>query len=276
MADASVPKVIESVERKPSGAGKDAVDGGEGSGAGARGAVSGGEGATFDGAEAGSALPAALFRPLPPTISLPRPLSPSARMMIDDDADDQIVTSPLFGEKEKAGLALQKGRLVHRMLQMLVDFPVGEREGAARRYAERAARFWPAVHREALIRNVLAVLSHPFLEPVYGGQSEAEVSIMGTIAIGGQDFAISGRIDRLAVLDDRVVIVDYKTNRMTPASAEEAPLTHRAQMALYRQILAPLYPGRSIDCVLVYTESATILRLGEELLLRSLAELKTK
>ncbi|MDE1160183.1 MAG: double-strand break repair helicase AddA [Neorhizobium sp.] len=294
-----VPKKIESVERKPDGAGKDIGDGDEEAASGAQAVAPTGERAAFDGRAAASAgdgagsalpasspasaasphssLPAALFRPLPPSISLPRPLSPSgAGMMIDDDADDQIVTSPLFGDKEKAGLALQKGRLVHRMLQMLVDFPSSEREGAARRYAERAARFWPVVHREALVRNVLAVLAHPFLAPVYGGQSEAEVSIMGTIAIGAQDFAISGRIDRLAVLDDRVVIVDYKTNRFPPDDADQAPLAHRAQMAIYREILAPLYPGRTIDCVLVYTETATILRLQEELLVRSLAELKTK
>jgi ATP-dependent helicase/nuclease subunit A len=47
-------------------------------------------------------------------------------------------------------------------------------------------------------------------------------------------------------------------------------------MAIYREILAPLYPGKRIDCVLVYTENATVHTLSEEMLRSSLAELKTK
>ncbi|MBW6424568.1 double-strand break repair helicase AddA [Rhizobium sp. XQZ8] len=222
-------------------------------------------------------LPPALSRSLPAQKVLPRPLSPSgAGTMIDDDADDLIVTSPLFGDRESAGLALQKGKLVHRMLQMLTEFAETEREAAARRYAERAARFWPAAERQKLVAAVMSVLSHRDLADVFSARSQSEVSIMGTLTLEGRDFAISGRIDRLVVTDDRVVILDYKTNRMPPKDAEDVALPHRAQLAIYREILMPLYPGREVDCVLVYTESAALIRLSPELMSRSLAELKTK
>ncbi|RWX74595.1 double-strand break repair helicase AddA [Neorhizobium lilium] len=222
-------------------------------------------------------LPAALSRPLPFHKLLPRPLSPSgAGVMIDDEADDLIVSSPLFGQKDKGGLGLQKGRLVHRMLQMLPDFPEPERPAAAQRYAERAARFWPAAEREKLVAGVLSVLSQPELAEVFSTQSQAEVSIMGTLALEGQDYAISGRIDRLAVTKDRVIILDYKTNREPPRSPDSVPLAHRAQLAIYREILNPLYPNKTIDCVLVYTETADVVILPHDLLARSLAELKTK
>lgn len=232
----------------------------------------------------GSPLPAALLRPLPAGKILPRPLSPSgAGTMVDDGADELIVTSPLFGSRQNAtdngkgdGLALQKGRLIHRMLQMLTEFPPAEREPAAHRYAERAARYWPAKARARLVADVMSVLSHAALAPVFSSRSQAEVSIMGTLSLDKRDYAISGRIDRLAVTQDRVVIVDYKTNRMPPATAEDAPLSHRAQLAIYREILAPLYPDKAIECVLVYTEQASVLRLSQDLLMRSLAEVKTK
>ncbi len=222
-------------------------------------------------------LPPALSRSLPAQKILPRPLSPSgAGTMIDDEADDLIVTSPLFDEQESAGLAFQKGKLVHRMLQMLTEFPDAEREGAARRYAERAARFWPATERAKLVSAVMSVLAHGELAPVFSARSQSEVSIMGTLALEGRDYAISGRIDRLVVTDDRVIILDYKTNRVSPKTAEDAPLTHRAQLAIYREIMAPLYPGKTVECVLVYTESASVISLSPELMSRSLAELKTK
>ncbi|WP_117194632.1 double-strand break repair helicase AddA [Rhizobium terrae] len=222
-------------------------------------------------------LPIALSRPLPAQKILPRPLSPSgAGTMIEDEADDQIVTSPLFAEKEKAGLALQKGKLVHRMLQMLTEFPEAERAAAAGRYADRAARFWPATEREKLVACVLSVLSDAALRPVFSERGQAEVSIMGTLTLEGRDYAISGRIDRLVVTETQVIVVDYKTNRTPPKTPEDVPLAHRAQLAIYREILGPLYPGRSVDCLLVYTESGGVISLSPELLSRSLAELKTK
>ena len=66
------------------------------------------------------------------------------------------------------------------------------------------------------------------------------------------------------------------TNRKPPAEAEAVPLAHRAQLAIYREILKPLYPGTEIDCVLVYTEATKVVTLPVELMARSLAELKTK
>ena len=222
-------------------------------------------------------VPSALSRPLPPPLSLPRPLSPSgAGTMIEDEADDQVFGSSLFGEKGAGSLSLQKGRLVHRMLQVLPDFSPDERPAAARRYAERAARPWPPVERENLVRCVLAVLDHPELQAVFSGRSRAEVSVMGTLMLAGTEYAISGRIDRMAVDEDEVTILDYKTNRRPPEREADVPLAHRAQLALYREILRPLYPQHRFRCVLAYTETGGVVSLSPEILDRSLAELRPK
>ena len=55
--------------------------------------------------------------------------------------------------------------------------------------------------------------------------------------------SISGKIDRLAVTADEVLIVDYKTNRPAPWRLDEVPQAYIAQLALYRALLQPLYPG---------------------------------
>ncbi|SIR28936.1 DNA helicase/exodeoxyribonuclease V, subunit A [Rhizobium sp. RU35A] len=227
---------------------------------------------------AADALPDALFRPLPPLPPLPRPLSPSgAGIMIEEEDGEAPFVSPLFGEQPVGSRALQKGRLTHRMLQMLPAFPPAEQEDAARRYLARTAGFWPVAEREALLASILGVLSHPELQSVFTAHAQAEVSIMGRLSLNGRDHAVSGRIDRLSVdTDGTVTLLDYKTNRFTPQTAETAPLSHRAQMAIYREILQPLYPGRPIRCVLVYTETTRVLVLPEAVLSRSLAELDTK
>ena len=221
-------------------------------------------------------LPDALFRPLPPGPHLPRPLSPSgAGAFIDDAGEDLTVWSPLFNEKTDNGIALQKGKLTHRMLQVLPSLPVDQRDAAARRYAERAARFWPAGERERLVKTVLAILDHPDLAPVFSPLAQAEVSIMGTVTIDGQPRAVSGRIDRLAVTDDKVILLDFKTNRSPPRTIDAIPFSHRAQLAIYRQLLKPLYPQKEIECLLAYTEAGTVVAVPAAELMRTLADLKT-
>ncbi|MBP1851828.1 double-strand break repair helicase AddA [Rhizobium halophytocola] len=221
-------------------------------------------------------LPPALLRQLPASKRLPRPLSPSgAGVVIEDRAADLVITSRLFGPKQAGDLALQKGRLTHRMLQVLPAIAPMDRAAAAERYLDRAARFWPVDERRALQERVLAVLAHPGLAGVFDGQGEAEVSVMGTLDLGGEERAVSGRLDRLAVLDDRVVLLDYKTNRRPPEDAADVPFSHLAQMAIYRALLQPLYPGQAIECLLIYTETANVVTLPPERMEAALAELKT-
>ncbi|KPF42910.1 double-strand break repair helicase AddA [Rhizobium sp. AAP43] len=221
-----------------------------------------------------SSLPASLWRPLPPPPRLPRPLSPStAGSLVIDDTPEPLTSSPLFTQTEKAGIALQRGRLVHRMLQNLPSVAIEDRLEAAQRYAERAARYWPSAERFRLVETVMKVLEDSALAPLFSAPSEPEVSVMGTIDLNGEPRAVSGRIDRMAVLADRVIIADYKTNRQPPDSADMAPLSHRVQLAIYRDILKPLYPQKRIECWLVYTETGTLLRLDDAVLSRSLAEI---
>jgi len=229
------------------------------------------------GQASGETVPPDLFRPLPPQKQLPRPLSPSgAGTIIDEEADNLLVTSPLFGDLESSDRSLEKGRLIHRMLQALPDIPVEKRTEAAKRYAERAARFWPTVERRALVDSVVKLLEDQRLRAVFNVHAQAEISIMGTLTLESREYAVSGRIDRLAVLTDSVVIMDYKTNRVPPVTEETIPFAHKAQLAIYREILKPLYPAKRIDCMLVYTENATIHTLSEQALASALAGLNTK
>lgn len=122
----------------------------------------------------------------------------------------------------------------------------------------------------------LAVIDDASLVTIFSPAARAEVSIMGTLALGSRDYAVSGRIDRMAVSETAVEIVDFKTNRVPPASAEAIPFEHRAQLAIYRAILGPLYPGREIRCGLIYTEAAKTYWLEAGVLEASLAELTSK
>ena len=66
---------------------------------------------------------------------------------------------------------------------------------------------------------------------------------------------VSGQIDRLAVLENEVIILDYKTGASVPSSASEVSSDMILQMALYRSIVARIYTQRSVRCFLVWTQA---------------------
>jgi ATP-dependent helicase/nuclease subunit A len=63
-----------------------------------------------------------------------------------------------------------------------------------------------------------------------------------------------------------VLILDYKTHRTPPQRPEDVPAPYLRQMAAYRAALAPIYPGRRIDCVLAWTEEPRLMVLPAALL----------
>ncbi|TIS14168.1 MAG: hypothetical protein E5X00_18540, partial [Mesorhizobium sp.] len=85
--------------------------------------------------------------------------------------------------------------------------------------------------------------------------------IMGSLEVKGKLRSISGKIDRLAVTAETVSIVDYKTNRPAPASLAEVPPAYVLQLALYRALLQPLYPGRTVTAALLFTEAPRLIEL---------------
>ncbi|MNR66595.1 hypothetical protein D3C85_1901610 [compost metagenome] len=63
---------------------------------------------------------------------------------------------------------------------------------------------------------------------------------------------------------------------MPPREAREIPFSHTAQLAIYREILAPLYPGKKFVCALIYTENATFVAVEDDAMREALAAIKTK
>ncbi|HTI83381.1 MAG TPA: PD-(D/E)XK nuclease family protein, partial [Acetobacteraceae bacterium] len=152
----------------------------------------------------------------------------------------------------------QLGKLVHTLLQHLPDLPASERAGAARAWLERSA----VADADELTQEILAILDHPELAPLFDPGSRAEVPLTGVVA----NSVIGGLVDRLAVLSDRVVIADFKTNRRPPARIEDTPVLYLRQMAAYRSVLQALFPDRPVACALVWTQAARVAMLPDRLL----------
>ncbi|MET0170260.1 MAG: 3'-5' exonuclease, partial [Aliihoeflea sp.] len=220
-------------------------------------------------------LPAALRTRLAAPPPVPRPLAPSGvRLVIEPGAETAAVTgSPVLDVVSEPSQALERGTAIHRLLQSLPDVPPADREASAHRYLRRLGSAWSEAERSLAWNRIDAILHDPQFVDLFSPTSRAEVSIMGHVRIGAADRAISGKIDRLVVSDDRVLIVDYKTNRPPPTKLGQVPPAYVAQMALYRALLQPLYPGRPVHAALLFTEAPVMIEVPEDMMDASLVRL---
>ena len=63
-----------------------------------------------------------------------------------------------------------------------------------------------------------------------------------------------------------MLIGDYKTNRPAPRTLAQVPPAYVRQLALYRAVLAKLYPDRPVRAVLIWTDVPDLMELSAEVL----------
>ena len=186
------------------------------------------------------------------------PISPSRALA----AADQL--EPLVRD-ESGSIALVVGTLMHGLLQYLPDLAPSLRAAAARRFLAAKGRALPQAEQDHLIGQALALLNNPALEALFGPQSRAEVAIARR---SGALVDIAGRIDRLAVREQDVLIADFKTG--APRLLADLPAAYVTQMALYTAAIAPLYPGKAIRPFIVWTANAQAVEIPPERLISAL------
>ncbi len=170
--------------------------------------------------------------------------------------------------------AVQRGMLVHRLLQSLPDIAAEHRREAALKYLARSADDWNHSDREALADAVLGLIGDARFAAVFAPGSRAEVSIVGRLERPGRPPAlVSGQIDRLVVSESGILVVDFKTNHDPPKLPTEAPGSYVRQLALYRAVLRKLHPQLPVRAALLWTETPELMEISAPALDAQLASL---
>jgi len=179
----------------------------------------------------------------PPEGTPAKPLAPSKAALAEPAA-----LSPL---KDDGKHRYQRGIIIHRLLQSLPELPPGRRRAAAEAFVKRPAWGLAPDAGAAIVNETLAVLDEPAFAPLFASGSRAEVSVTGLVG----KHAISGQVDRLAVTETEVWIIDYKTNRPPPRDPANVDPAYVFQMATYRAALGAIYPRHNVRCVLLWTHA---------------------
>lgn len=153
-------------------------------------------------------------------------------------------------------LRMRRGRLIHKLFEALPDLPLRSRRKAAREFLKRQRELTPA-QRDEMLDATFRVLENPDFAHVFvqGGIAEAPV-----IGPSGADI-LNGRIDRLVVTDQDILLVDFKTDRPAPASRADVGPAYLAQMDAYSRILSEAWPGRAVRRVLVWTDGPLLMEV---------------
>ncbi len=198
--------------------------------------------------------------PAPP--ERPAPVSPS------DMEGPKSLPDPQAQPQDDAR-TMRHGSQVHLLLEHLPD---------------HARDLWPTVaaqvltgdlapqtptEMDALLQEATRVLTAPELAEIFAPDTLAEVEIAGTMPTPPHA-PVRGTIDRLVVTDEKVMIVDFKSNRLIPDTPAAIPLGILRQMGVYYGVIREIYPDRQVVLAVLWTRSATLMEVPADLALESL------
>ena len=106
-----------------------------------------------------------------------------------------------------------------------------------------------------MITAAFSVLDDARFAPVFGPGSRAEVALTGTAPELPAGVKINGQIDRLVITPERVLVVDYKTNRPAPDDLDNVDPAYLTQLAVYAAVLRQLYRDRMVEAALAFARS---------------------
>ena len=219
-----------------------------------------------------SASEAVDVEPHPLPVWLRKPVSLSGENTVQR-APSQLLPGdtpvlPPFGRQHLK--RFQRGRLIHALLEILPDVPEADRKMRAERYLAQCLSGDDAALKEDVMADAFRVLNSPELAEVFGPGGRAEAPIVGRGPHLLKGLIINGRVDRLRITQNEVLVIDYKTDRPPPKREEDVAPPYLAQMGSYFDVLSTTYPDKSVKCALLWTDGPYFMVLSESAMLDAL------
>lgn len=180
---------------------------------------------------------------------LSKPYTPShGEEEIDADS-----SSPL----SENGNFYLRGAIIHKLLQFLPQNNENK-ESLIEEYLEKNAEDLSIFQKKQIKTEVLNLLNNVEFAEIFGKNSKPEVPIMGEV----DGKIVSAQLDRLVILPDKVLIVDFKTNRPAAQTLENTPATYINQLSMYAKLLNKIYQGKRVETYILWTNEARLMRVS--------------
>lgn len=195
------------------------------------------------------------------------------------DANAHVTLSPsaLGGAKVMQGdpsggdaeQSIARGRLIHILLEHLPAVPCDDRLAHAISLLASADETAAAGDLTDVIADTVRIVESPDLEELFGPRSLAEVDLSAAVHELGHR-RLYGSIDRLIITPNRVLAVDFKTNRIIPDRPTDIPEGILRQMGAYRAMLSTIYADRPVEIAILWTARAELMPVPADLCMAAL------
>lgn len=219
-------------------------------------------------------LPAFALRRAAAEEQLSIPLAPSRLEPYAPDAEGEPILPPRRDEVTpqdrptpralKSDNRFLRGTITHALLEHLPSLPAARRAETAKAFVASRGKDLTASQRTSIVRETLAILDASTFAALFSESSRAEVPLSAVIPRPrgrGPALKLSGQIDRLAVTEREVLIVDYKTNRPPPRDVIRVAPAYLFQLAAYVLALSEIYPDKQIRCALLWTDGPNLMEI---------------
>lgn len=179
---------------------------------------------------------------------LSKPYTPS-NPLEDEDADS---SSPL----NETGNFYLRGSLIHKILQF-IDGNDEDKAGTISAFLAKCSDDFSPRQRENIKAEIMSLLENPRFKDIFGTASRAEVAVAGVV----DGKIISAQLDRLVVLPDKVMVVDFKTNRPAAEDIASTPPVYIKQLQTYTRLMQEIYPTKAVEGYILWTNETRLMRV---------------
>lgn len=156
--------------------------------------------------------------------------------------------------------ARNRGIALHALLQHLTHVPQDRREEVARVAAETFLPDRPDL-AAGVAAEALDILSEPSLARIFGPDARAEVSFALNASRNGVPVRLAGRIDRLVVDSEGILVVDFKSDAFAPVETSDVPPAYEVQLGLYAKVAQKLFPDQPVRAAILWTTPKRLMLL---------------
>lgn len=157
----------------------------------------------------------------------------------------------------RVNLAILKGNAIHKLLEVLPDSKKEDREKIADIYLNNYFTGLTNIDKHNIKNTVFNILNNEEFKFFFAEDSKSEVAIVGNI----DGFSVSGQIDRLVELDDKILIMDYKNTSKNYKNVKDLPDAYIKQLELYKRLVEKIYKNKIVECYILVTSYGSLVRV---------------
>ena len=151
-----------------------------------------------------------------------------------------------------------RGIILHRLLEVLPTVEPKDYQIIAQKIIDQSKT--PHLITSDDVQKIIELLKHPTLGALFSSHTLAEVNISGKL--DGKPFL--GRIDRLNIQNNHIMLVDYKTSTNPPKTVKDIHHSHIKQLSGYAKILREIYQNHTLQLFLLWTENLDLMEVPLE------------